>query len=82
MARNFQSARMTKEETEDSLRDRRMERGGVDGNVRYDRPARNVATGPVDKKKAAESRKRAMDAVRASITAKYGKGAIMDTKKK
>ena len=70
------------EATEDSLRDRRMERGGVDGNVRYDRPARNVATGPVDKKKAAESRKRAMDAVRASITAKYGKGAIMDTKKK
>ena len=70
------------EATEDSLRDRRMERGGVDGNVRYDRPAKNVATGPVDKKKAAESRKRAMDAVRASITAKYGKGAIMDTKKK
>ena len=70
------------EATEDSLRDRRMERGGVDGNTRYDRPARNVATGPVDKKKAAESRKRAMDAVRASITAKYGKGAIMDTKKK
>jgi len=70
------------EETEDSLRDRRMERGGVDGNTRYDRPAKNVATGPVDKKKAAESRKRAMDAVRASITAKYGKGAIMDTKKK
>ena len=25
-----------KEETEDSLRDRRMERGGVDGNTRYD----------------------------------------------
>ena len=70
------------EATEDSLRDRRMERGGVDGNTRYDRPAKNVATGPVDKKKAAESRKRAMDAVRASITAKYGKGAIMDTKKK
>ena len=70
------------EATEDSLRDRRMERGGVDGNVRYDRPAKNVATGPVDKKKAAESRNRAMDAVRASITAKYGKGAIMDTKKK
>ena len=70
------------EATEDSLRDRRMERGGVDGNVRYDRPAKNVATGPVDKKKAAESRKRTMDAVRASITAKYGKGAIMDTKKK
>ncbi len=30
-----------KEETEDSLRDKRMMRGGVDGNVRYDRPNRN-----------------------------------------
>ena len=28
---------MRVEETEDSLRDRRMERGGVDGNTRYDR---------------------------------------------
>ena len=44
IARNFQSARMTKEETEDSLRDRRQERGGVDGNTRYDRPPARKAT--------------------------------------
>ena len=39
-----------KEETEDSLRDRRMERGGVGGNQRYDRPVRGVRT-LADKKK-------------------------------
>ena len=38
-----------KESTEDSLRDRRMERGGVDGNVDYRRPPK-FAKGPVKKK--------------------------------
>ena len=33
------------EETEDSLRDRRMERGGVDGNVDYRRPAKECCYG-------------------------------------
>ena len=67
------------EATEDSLRDRRMERGGVDGNTRYDRPARNVATGPAKKKYDGMS---ALEKVKADIRAKHGKGAIMDTKKK
>ena len=31
-----------KEATEDSLRDRRMERGGVDGNNRYNKPVSNT----------------------------------------
>ena len=66
------------EETEDSLRDRRMERGGVDGNVRYDK-APKFAPGP--KKKSSGSDK-AIDFVRREITAKYGKGALIDTKKK
>ena len=68
-----------KESTEDSLRDRRMERGGVDGNVDYRRPPGkpNLA----GKKKPAGGMS-AMDRVKADITAKYGKGAIMDTKKK
>ena len=39
-----------KESTEDSLRDRRMERGGVDGNVDYRRPPK-FAKGPVKKNK-------------------------------
>lgn len=79
------------EETEDSLRDRRMERGGVGGNIRYDRPARSGGTQPkmkgktqlqkdADKKYGAGTS--AMDRVKADIAAKYGKGAIMDTKKK
>ena len=67
------------EETEDSLRDRRMERGGVDGNTRYDRPAKNVAMGGSKKKYDGMS---ALERVKAEIRAKHGKGAIMDTKKK
>ena len=52
-----------KEETEDSLKDKRMERGGVDGNVRYDQKPR-VKTGPVNKEKAMEKRKKAFDYVK------------------
>ena len=73
-----QPAKAMGEETEDSLRDRRMERGGVDGNVRYDK-APKFAPGP--KKKSSGSDK-AIDFVRKEITAKYGKGALIDTKKK
>jgi len=67
------------EATEDSLRDRRMERGGVDGNTRYDRPAKGSTAGSAKKKYDGMS---ALDAVKAEIRAKHGKGAIMDTKKK
>ena len=73
-----QPAKAMGEETEDSLRDKRMERGGVDGNVRYDK-APKFAPGP--KKKSSGSDK-AIDFVRKEITAKYGKGALIDTKKK
>ena len=68
------------EETEDSLKDRRMERGGVDGNVDYRRPAKNVAMGG-GKKKPYDGMS-ALEKVKASIRAKHGQGAIMDTKKK
>ena len=66
-----------KESTEDSLRDRRMERGGVDGNVRYDKPAKNVATG--GKKKSSSSS--AFDFVKGELEKKYGKKAIISNKK-
>ena len=66
------------EQTEDSLRDRRMERGGVDGNTRYDK-APKFAPGPSKKKYDGMS---ALEKVKADIRAKHGKGAIMDTKKK
>ena len=68
-----------KEETEDSLKDRRMERGGVDGNTRYDRAPKPVNT--AGKKKPYDGMS-ALEKVKASIRAKYGQGAIMDTKKK
>lgn len=68
------------EETEDSLRDRRMERGGVDGNNRYDKAPGKPNT--FGKKKRSSDGPSAMDVVKAKIRAKYGDKAIMDTKKK
>ncbi len=85
------ATKLAKEETEDSLRDRRMERGGVDGNNRYDRApkapnTKKFGTGKTMAQKEMEKRygkgATAMDVVRAQIQAKHGKGAIMDTKKK
>ena len=71
--------KMRKEETEDSLRDRRMERGGVDGNTRYDKAPKPANT--AGKKKPYDGMS-ALEKVKASIRAKHGQGAIMDTKKK
>ena len=63
--------------TEDSLRDRRMERGGVDGNTRYDKAPKSTS-GPKKKYDGMS----ALEKVKAEIRGKYGKGAVMDTKKK
>lgn len=68
------------EATEDSLKDRRMERGGVDGNNRYDKAPSNTPN--TFGKKKPVSGPSALERVKASITAKYGQGAIIDTKKK
>ena len=69
------------EETEDSLRDRRMERGGVDGNNRYDKaPGKPNTFGKKPGQK--YDGMSALEKVKASIRAKHGQGAIMDTKKK
>ena len=65
-----------KEETEDSLKDKRMMRGGVDGNTRYDRPpAKPNLSGK--KKSDPNAKKRAVDRVRDDIIKQYGKGALM-----
>ena len=69
------------EATEDSLRDRRMERGGVDGNNRYNKAPSNTPN-TFGKKKPASDGMSALEKVKASIRAKHGQGAIMDTKKK
>ena len=79
-----------KEAAEDSLRDRRMERGGVGGNQRYDRApkapnTKKFGTGKTALQKDMEKKhgkgKSAMDIVRSEIEAKHGKGALMKTKK-
>jgi hypothetical protein len=66
------------EATEDSLRDKRMERGGVDGNTRYDKAPGKPNTFGKKKPRGGS----ALDFVKAEIRGKYGKGAIIDTKKK
>ena len=79
------------EETEDSLKDKRQERGGVDGNTRYDRDPKAPNTKKFGSGKTAlqkEMEKKhgkgasAMDIVKAEMEKKYGKGAVMSPKKK
>jgi len=75
--KRYKAADHLGEASEDRMRDQRQERGGVDGNVDYSRPAKNVSSGK--KKSSEEVRKlqqKAVDMVRAKMTAKYGKGAI------
>ena len=69
------------EATEDSLKDRRMERGGVDGNNRYNKaPGKPNTFGKKPGQK--YDGMSAVEKVKASIRAKHGQGAIIDTKKK
>ena len=77
-----------KEAAEDRLRDQRQERGGVDGNTRYDRPPARKRTnaelgikpGKTMAQKEMEKKygkgATAMDVVRAQIRAKHGKGSM------
>jgi hypothetical protein len=64
-------------ETEDSLRDRRQERGGVDGNNRYDRPTRVPSLADSKGKKKYDGMS-AMEKVKAKLKAQYGDKAIKD----
>ena len=74
-----QPAKAMGEEASDAMKDRRMERGGVAGNVDYSKPPKNT-NNEFGKKK--PSGKSALDVVKAQIRAKHGQGAIIDTKKK
>ena len=69
-----------KEEASDAMKDRRMERGGVGGNQRYDKSP--GAPNTFGKKKPKKGGPSAMDIVKSQIRAKYGDKAIVDTKKK
>ena len=68
------------EEASDAMKDRRMETGGVGGNVDYSKPP--AAPNLAGKKKPRSGGMSALDFVKSDIRAKYGKGAIIDTKKK
>ena len=67
------------EEDYDRMKDRRMERGGVAGNVDYRRPPKSTNTEFGKKKSSGMS---ALDYVKAEIRKKHGDKAIIDTKKK
>ena len=60
------------ESAEDRLRDQRMERGGVAGNVDYRRPAKNAATGSKKKYDGMS----ALAKVKAELEKKHGKGSV------
>jgi hypothetical protein len=68
------------EATEDSLRDRRMERGGLGGNQRYNKPVSNTPN-TFGKKKPKYDGMSALEKVKASIRAKHGQGAIKEDAK-
>lgn len=75
------------EEGADRLKDRRMERGGMDGNTRY--PTKPTSSAPqsaedreAKMKKHREASQKALDMVRASIIAKHGAGSLLPNKKK
>ena len=81
------------EEDYDRMKDRRMERGGVGGNRRYDRPPARKATNAElgikpgktalqkDMEKKHGKGASALDIVKAEIRKKHGKGAIKEAKK-
>ena len=66
------------ESAEDRLRDRRMERGGVDGNVDYSRPP--AAPNLAGKKKPKSGGMSAFDKVVGDLKSKYGDKAVMAKK--
>ena len=68
------------EEGSDGLKDRRMERGGVGGNQRYNKPVSNTPN-TFGKKKPASDGMSALEKVKADIRAKHGHGAIKEDAK-
>ena len=69
------AAKLNAEETEDGLKDRRMERGGVDGNNRYNKPISNTPN--TFGKKKPSGGPSALERVKANIRAKHGKDSLM-----
>ena len=65
------------EEESDRVNDERQMRGGVGGNVDYDRPARKPAPGSQPRRRRRSSAPSAIDLVRAAVEKKHGKGSLM-----
>ena len=68
------------EEASDAMKDCRMERGGVGGNQRYNKPVSNTPN-TFGKKKPKYDGMSALERVKADIRAKHGQGAIKEDAK-
>ena len=84
--RNEQQKEMRKEEVEllpeeesDRMKDRHLERGGMGARASTS-PAKSGGGKAYDPEKYKKNSQSALDAVRASITSKYGKGALLKSK--
>jgi hypothetical protein len=75
------TAKMVNEEDSDRMKDRRMERGGVDGNNRYRKPISNTPN-TFGKKGTSEPKphptnQSAIETVAARLRARYGASSII-----
>ena len=72
------------EEESDAMKDKHLQRAGMGARANYKTPPKNVrsaAMSDAERQKSREASQRAFDFVKKSITDKYGKGSLIDTKK-
>lgn len=72
-----QQEEFVSEEDYDRMKDERMMRGGVDGNIDYRKPHKSGSSKPVDREKQKEVARKALELVRQQTMSKYGKGSLM-----
>jgi hypothetical protein len=72
-----QQEEFVSEEDYDRMKDERMMRGGVGGNINYRKPTKTGSSKPVDREKQKETARKALDMVRQQTISKYGKGSLM-----
>jgi len=75
-----QKEEVVSEEDSDRLKDRHLERGGHAARSDYSKPPANNTSGK--KKSDPDAMRRALEAVKSNIRAKYGENALIDTDKK
>ena len=72
-----QQEEFVSEEDYDRMKDERMMRGGVGGNINYSKPPKSGSSKPVDREKQKETAKKALELVRQQTMSRYGKKSLM-----